>query len=388
MRPTDLRRDTSTCLDITSLAVPVRRLLHGLKRVVIARQCEQDASQLLQRLRLTRALVQRTGEFERRVVVPLRLGVRVDRLGLVAGTQGIRQGARVVARLQEVPGQFCRPARPLTLWQLLDGVARCPVQPPSAVGVQLGVERLLEHDAGLTDEAGDAGLLQRRLQGGVVAPRHARQVGEGEGLAQHACLMQRLLSLGRYVRHPLADDRADALRHLDGGELLALPVLPIHLSEVAALNQGADHLAREEGIAFGALMQMLRQLVRDFRDADRRGDQRGGALQREAPHRYTLEQVLAAQVAQRRLQRMLALHLDIAVRAEEQHARVAGLAGEMLQQGETGRVCPMQVVQQEGDRQALGQRLDEARHLPEEALPIVRRVGRAHDGKRDRLIGQ
>lgn len=54
------------------------------------------------------------------------------------------------------------------------------------------------------------------------------------------------------------------------------------------------------------------------------------AQSREATHGNAFDQLLAAEAAQRALERVLALDLDIAVSAEQKDGRGAGMAGEML----------------------------------------------------------
>ena len=53
---------------------------------------------------------------------------------------------------------------------------------------------------------------------------------------------------------------------------------------------------------------------------------------------------------------------------------LARMARQMLQEVQAGAIRPVQIVQQQGERALLGERLQESRHLPEEALlrvPVV-----------------
>ena len=60
--------------------------------------------------------------------------------------------------------------------------------------------------------------------------------------------------------------------------------------------------------------------------------------------------------------------LEIAIGRHEQDAPLAGMARQVLQQVETGAVRPVQIVQQQGEGRLVGQRAQEAGHLPEEPL--------------------
>ena len=73
---------------------------------------------------------------------------------------------------------------------------------------------------------------------------------------------------------------------------------------------------------------------------------------------------------------MLTSQLDITVGAEDEDGGVTCVSRQMEKQLQTGRVRPVQIVEQQGDRPRLGNRLQKARDCPEHTLLIVLRPDR------------
>jgi hypothetical protein len=65
--------------------------------------------------------------------------------------------------------------------------------------------------------------------------------------------------------------------------------------------------------------------------------------------------------------------LAVTVGADDEHA-VERAAGELAKQEERGAVCPVEVVEHEQQRLALGKALDEVRDRREQAIPLLFRL--------------
>src|SRR5450756_2145223 len=80
------------------------------------------------------------------------------------------------------------------------------------------------------------------------------------------------------------------------------------------------------------------------------GDQSGRFLVIQTLDRYALRQVLATQVSQCGLQRMLWTHVNISIGSQHENATAPGLTSQVLYKLETGAINPVEIVKQQRHR--------------------------------------
>ncbi len=154
-------------------------------------------------------------------------------------------------------------------------------------------------------------------------------------------------------------DRIDDIIGVESFQLLENPML--------------EDLLHEERVALGFL-------VDDFHEgfgraaAAERGEQRRDRLLRQAFQRDSLDETLPDELGQRLLERLADVELDVAVGAQHQDGKLGEVLREMLQEGQTGIVGPVQVVEQPDDRRMTGQAFDErSKAVEEETLLLLER---------------
>jgi len=136
--------------------------------------------------------------------------------------------------------------------------------------------------------------------------------------------------------------------------------------ETAALAQPARHLLHEEGVALGELAERLREGGLEPRARDGLRELRnlagGEAAQRHAGHVG-----LVREVAEHACERVAAAHLDVPVGPDQQQRRIPQLAREEQEETQRVAVGPVQIVDAQEQRRALGRAAQLARHAFEPA---------------------
>ncbi len=161
----------------------------------------------------------------------------------------------------------------------------------------------------------------------------------------------------------------------------------------ARLAQVQDHLLDEERVARGLLAQPRGEIVAAVL-AEAVADERGDVVRAEAGERDALVQALAAQVAERRGERVRARQLALAVGADDEQRRGARRADEVGEQQQRAAIGPVQVVEGEDDRAAAAPQrgVDGLEQPPPRAgrvVPRRRRVGpRRAEGLDEGLVGR
>lgn len=249
-----------------------------------------------------------------------------------------------------------------------EGPGEAPVAEPPPTGVEaaldrvpdpvvVGLERVVPVEAGRADEVGRAqapGGLEERL---LVETGRVRGARAGA----------------------LAARRADQLEHVPRGRRQGGDALPEHLVELEGVRlaprlRGPAHVPRqlldEEGRAA--------RLARDGRDG--RGlfarqelrRQRLGLLQREGRQ----GEHAVPYAAHGREDRVAPRRLDRSRGAHDEQARADVGVEELLQEREAVPIGPMQVVDEEHERRALGEAREELAEGAEAAAPELLRVVR------------
>jgi len=216
--------------------------------------------------------------------------------------------------------------------------------------------------------------------------RHARHQGDGieRGIVAHA---------GEQLDHlqgrvgQLLQARDHQVDHVVGeflgadGRRVPLPApAPVLEAQQAAFGQAGQELEREEGIA-GALgeHQLGQRMAGGGRAIEGGGHQFGRVLARQRLQQHLAQARAApAQRVPGAGQRMAGPHFAGAEGAHHQHAPQVGMAGQVRQQFQAGRIDPVQVVEdQQQHAVGAGQRLEElAEHQVQAALGFERRQGR------------
>ena len=221
-------------------------------------------------------------------------------------------------------------------------VADVPDQqvPEAVLGLALHRAR-----AGRADELLAGELVQRQLDLARVAVSHLRHGARPEELAHDGGVLQQALALRRERVQARGDQRLHRVGQLDIVEASG---------EEVAVGEQAHELLRVQGVAARPLEQRLLRLCRQDRPLEERGDQ---------PRRLLVGQrseVDRGRVAQAGCPgRMLLVQLG-AGRAEDEQRHALRPVGQVLEEGEQGVVCPVQVLEDEHGRALCGQRFQEA----------------------------
>jgi hypothetical protein len=298
-------------------------------------------------------------------------------------------------RLEEVVGQLAQVLVGVVAVQLLEHLGGEPVQRQAPACGEPAVEGLADdrvREPVAADLAGRylhdprADRLLEELDRGL--PRHARDSGEGlepelasddGGDRQEAARL-----LGK-----LRDAPVDDLAHPLGDPELLDPPRVTHpatgaLVEGAALHEVAQHLLHEVRVPLGLAVDRLhqRQLVRarELLLGDLL-EHRPHLLDAEPAQQDALVGVLAAQRGEHLGQRVVAVEVGVAVRAEQQDSAVADLARHELEQEQRGLVGRVQVVEHDRERLAPRGVPQEARDRVEQAEARLLRLERLRLGK-------
>lgn len=143
-----------------------------------------------------------------------------------------------------------------------------------------------------------------------------------------------------------------------------MPSVPTHCPstrERAALGEVAQDLADEERIALGLAVDRLGEGPRGLLLADR-VDERLHLVAVETTQEGPLVEVLAAERGDRIGERVRSVELDVAVRAHDQDALAAQVAGEVLEEQQRRLVGPVQVVEDQDQRAGRRRVGEEGRH--------------------------
>ncbi len=160
---------------------------------------------------------------------------------------------------------------------------------------------------------------------------------------------------------PTTDDFADALgdAEVTHGDVRGPAAVP--LDEHAGLGEMAEHLTHEERVAFGLGVQGPGEIEPGLLEVVARGHRHeaGDLVAVEAVQVESLDPGLAAEVGERVRERMAAIEVRVAIRAEHQQPHRRRRTQEVAEQHERRLVGPVDVVEHQHDR--LG-----GRHLGEQ----------------------
>ena len=146
--------------------------------------------------------------------------------------------------------------------------------------------------------------------------------------------------------------------------------------EAPALAQPARHLLNEERIALGELAERLRERGLEPLARNRRrelSDLAGG----EPAQRHASHVRLAREITEHACERMAAAYLDVAIGSDQQQRRISQLARQEQEEAERIAVRPMQVVDAQEKRRALGRAARLARDALEPAEARLLALGGA-----------
>ncbi len=231
--------------------------------------------------------------------------------------------------------------------------------------IRLGIEQFFHHVGG------------ERLLDGVEAIRlgqriiHCDEHRQLELAADHRGVGEHLIAGCRQPVQPRADD----FPHARGQR---------RVLAAARRREQPAHLGEEERIALGAFEQ-LRQagLGRSVR-----ADELARLVQAQSAQRHTRVVRSARQIAQRAEQRMTPVDLGVAVRAEQEQARIGRVGGEELQQPQRSGVGPVQIVDDEHDPARRRRALPEGGQRVEQPEARLCRVGRGRLANRGARLGR
>ena len=128
---------------------------------------------------------------------------------------------------------------------------------------------------------------------------------------------------------PPADRLLHALRDRELVRFLALPALPLAI-DLPLLDERLDDFLDEKRIAFGLAIQRRREFAGDACLPEQRRQQRSGVGERQSAEQDARGKTLAIPIDQRRRKRMRAIELDLAIRAEDEHAVVAQMPQQIV----------------------------------------------------------
>ena len=243
----------------------------------------------------------------------------------------------------------------------------------------------------LADQAELRRLVERVEQ--LVARRAARALDrrEVERRADHRADREGLVHRVGQPGEPPADDLAHALGDAEVGDRARggpAPVVVLH--DRAGLGEVAQHLTDEERVALGLGVQRRGEIPAALGELVT-GDVRheaGDLVLVEALEVEAVDAGLAPEVAEHVRERMAAVEVGVAVRAEEEHAHRRRRPEQVTEQDERRLVGPVQVVEHEhhGRRgRDLGEQVGDRVEQPE-ALGLGvghHRLGEAGDATRE-----
>ena len=288
---------------------------------------------------------------ERAFVIGYRVGERADAEGSVAGEFGVECGAFAVAGAPPMVGQF--DADGAVVGTAFQFEPDCLVQRAYALGEQFAVKHLLREGVSEGQFAGRRSFGADQLQrlgafeceqyvvARTVPERH--QPVDGEALAEHGGQGQNLSLVVGQQRRPRQDGSADRQGQL------TLP--PGCLSREGALQQ----LFGEERIALTSPDDVCDRCgVERIRIGKREFDQRVRRALIQGFERYLRDRLLLQQRCEVGEARVIATEFVAAIRRQHEHAPARDAVGEIAEKVQRRAIGPMDVLDREDDRPALG----------------------------------
>ena len=209
----------------------------------------------------------------------------------------------------------------------------------------------------------------RHFRGDLVVDRAPEQV-DLELAPDHGGPGQDEVALVRELVEAAANDLADPLRNShEHVAQVARPVQP------ALRGEQAHDLGDEERVPLGLLVDCAHQLRARLNVRGHLDEARHVRLA-QAAEDDALHKALSGQVREHLGQRVAAAELDVAVGPDHEDPGVADLAREEMQHQQGRRVGPMQVVEDQHERVATRDVLQEGRDAVEEAEPRLLRIRR------------
>ena len=153
------------------------------------------------------------------------------------------------------------------------------------------------------------------------------------------------------------DHLAHAVRHA-----LRIPARP----EILLGRQEVDDLADEERIAVRLAVERFSER-RGVAARPRQGDPARAVRSGQPAEQEPARRRLAGEARQRGEERMLALHLGVAIRGDDEQTHVGQVGRDELEQLERGAVRPVDVVQHDDEPRRPGDGCEKAAHDVEEA---------------------
>lgn len=185
--------------------------------------------------------------------------------------------------------------------------------------------------------------LERRLDCGLLRFRHREQGRVVERPPEHGRCLQHLGVRGLKPRQAEEDRVADRLGDLQLLERFPVPA-PVGTEDVAALDCLLQHLLEHEGVAFGALVHEVAELVPDLGGVEDGGDHLGNAPWRQGIELDDLRRPRAAPCLDRRQERVPAVELVAPVADEDECPQRRQPAGEMVEELAGRVVGPVDIL--------------------------------------------
>ncbi len=158
--------------------------------------------------------------------------------------------------------------------------------------------------------------------------------------------------------------------------------------DLALVDQRLHDFFDEERIALGLPEDGGAELVAHRLLTEQHREQAIGVLAREPAERDAGGEALAIPVDERARERMPAIELDLAVRAEREEAVAGEMPKQVVQQRERPLIRPLEVVGEEEEAAPRGEPLEEARDVVEEPQALLGRRERSGSRHRPEAIGQ
>ena len=176
---------------------------------------------------------------------------------------------------------------------------------------------------------------------------------------------------------PSADHVANTLGYTDVADVAAVGPSTVPLIHRTRLGEVAEHLAHEERVALGLVMDGEGERLCAFVELVPCGglDELGHFVPVEATQGEALHVVVAAEITDHRGERMTAVHVGVPVGDDDEDAAGTDPAGEVAQHEQRRLLGPVGVVDDEHHRRLARETADPSRDGLEEPELLRRGVG-------------